>query len=94
MAKKPQLDSEYEEEITAPDGTKLEREGDREDPHWKTVRCLSITTCVVACFPFGAAALINRHAWIAQNVRELSVAGCVVFLLGALATVAVAVNRK
>jgi hypothetical protein len=86
------LDSEFEYEKKA-DGS-IESEGDREDAHWKTVRCMSITTCVVACFPFGAAALINRHAWIAQNVRELSVAGCVVFLLGALATVAVAVNRK
>lgn len=91
MAKKQELDQEFELEREA-DGS-LEIEGDREDAHWKTVRTIAITTCVVSCFPFGAAAVINRHAWIAQCVRELSVAGCAVFAAGCLAAVFVAVKR-
>lgn len=92
MTKRVPQDTEYEYEKKA-DGS-VEVEGDREDPKWKSVRTITITTCVVSCFPFGAAALINRHAWIAQCVRELSIAGCVVFAAGFLTAAVVALKAR
>lgn len=92
MAKAIKLDQEWEIERKA-DGS-IEIEGDKEDAKWKSVRTIAITSCVVSCFPFGAAALINRHAWIAQCVRELAIAGCVVFIAGSVAAAVVALNAK
>ena len=67
-------------------------EGDREDAHWKTVRCLTTTVCCVA--GFSSAWLTSKIGVMCYPVaNSLAFMGGGVFLLGFLATVTVAMNR-
>lgn len=83
---------DFEWDVERPDG--YESEGDREDAHWKTVRCLSITTTVCCVAGFSSAWLTSKIGVMCYPVaNSLAFMGGGVFLLGFLATVTVAMNR-
>jgi len=94
MAKSVPQDIEYEAERKA-DGS-VEIETDREDPKWKSVRTMAITTCVSSSILLGAtgASLVFNRMITDAVAQSISIGGAVVFSIGFAVALVVALKAR